>query len=100
MIDDLLAARARTHGDFEQVAAVAQGFKALMHGAPNWPRLSSARREALEQHAAKLARFLCGDPDHADHLDDSIGYLTLMTRGVSLQGNAPESPHSPHASTT
>jgi len=76
--DPLLAARAATHGNFDEVAALAQAMKELMRGAPNWPRLCAAQREALEMKATKLARLLCGDPNEPDHWRDDAGYSALV----------------------
>jgi len=76
----LLAERETTHGDFLGVAHLAQGFKGVARQGRNWLRLPAHRREALESHFTKLARLLEGDPEHADHLDDMVGYLALYAR--------------------
>jgi hypothetical protein len=31
-------------------------------------------REMVDMILHKIARMVCGDPDHPDHLDDIIGY--------------------------
>lgn len=76
--DPLLEERETTHGDFAEVARVAQLLKAAMRGAPNWPRLTDAEKEAFEMKATKIARHLCGDPRSAEHLTDDAGYSALV----------------------
>jgi hypothetical protein len=73
--DDLLDARRRRHGNFAETAAVAQAIKAAF--GDRAARLPPVQREALDQIAAKLARILCGDANHADHWLDLAGYARL-----------------------
>lgn len=73
---ELLAERAKTHGDFGDVAYVAQGIRAALQYQGR-VRLSDRQREALDMIASKLARIVCGDPCHADHWDDIAGYARL-----------------------
>ena len=79
-VGELLDCRQATHGDFADNAHIAQALKLVFRSAPNWPALTEVQREALEMLSGKLARFLSGDSAHADHIDDAIGYLTLITR--------------------
>ena len=81
-IKALLDCRQATHGDFADYAHIAQALKLVFRSAPNWSALTEVQREALEMLSGKLARFLSGDPAHADHIDDAIGYLTLMARAA------------------
>lgn len=76
-----LAARCESHGDFARVAQIAEALLAVKESAPNWRKLSPARRAALRQMAFKEARILCGDPDHEDHWRDIGGYAELGRRG-------------------
>jgi hypothetical protein len=71
----LIAAREQTHGDFGQTAAVAQAIKTAF--GDRAARLPPVQREALEQIAVKIARILCGDPNHVDHWHDIAGYARL-----------------------
>ncbi len=71
----VLAARQSTHGDFAETAKLAQIIKTVLrHRAA---RLPPVQREALDMIASKLARILCGDPNHADHWHDITGYARL-----------------------
>lgn len=74
---DLLAERGKTHGDFGEVAAVAQSFREEMRQAPGWAEMHFCQREALDMIASKVARIVCGDPGHPDHWDDIAGYARL-----------------------
>jgi hypothetical protein len=71
----LLAARQKTHGDFAEMAAISRALKAVI--ADRAARLSPTQHEALDQIAVKLARIVCGDPNHADHWSDIAGYARL-----------------------
>ena len=77
-IDALLAEREATHGDFQQVAVVAQTLK-------SWFRSKSrnaqpATIEAFDMVAVKMARICSGDPNNVDHWKDLAGYATLALR--------------------
>jgi hypothetical protein len=71
----LLDIRPRTHGNFAETAALAQTIKVAIR--PHAARLPPVQQEALDQIAAKLARILCGDANHADHWLDLAGYARL-----------------------
>jgi len=80
-IDDILADRKKTHGDFYKVAEVAQALKQIMEEAEideELPVLNFAQREALDMIFSKVARILCGDPSNPDHWLDIAGYSTLV----------------------
>jgi hypothetical protein len=77
-IEALLAERQRTHGEFTENARISQALKQVFRQSPEWERLTDVQREGLERIALKLARFLSGDPNHADHLVDAMGYISLM----------------------
>jgi hypothetical protein len=70
----LVAARELTHGDFAEVARVIQGIKEMLRSGPSWERMSPRQREAVDMIGTKLARIVCGDPDHLDHWRDTGGY--------------------------
>lgn len=74
---DLLAKRALTHGDFGEVAIVAQNIRDGMRQTPGWAEMRFRQREALDMIASKIARIVCGDPGFADHWDDIAGYARL-----------------------
>lgn len=70
----LISDRERTHGVFRRNSEFAQDVKAMMRDQPNWNKMSSFQREALDMVAHKVARILHGDPDYLDHWDDISGY--------------------------
>lgn len=74
---DLLAERMMTHGDFGEVAVVAQNIREEMRQAPGWAEMRFRQCEALDMIASKIARIVCGDPGFADHWDDIAGYAML-----------------------
>lgn len=74
---DLLTTRAATHGDYSDVASVAQNLKYVVHAAPNWNQLNVVQKETVEMICSKMARYLCGDPNFPDHMLDIAGYATL-----------------------
>lgn len=76
MIDDILNERSKTHGDFKEQAAIAQGIKALV--VINDPVL----REAAHMICHKLARIVAGNAREPDHWIDIAGYATLASREI------------------
>jgi hypothetical protein len=81
-IDETLKDRKKTHGDFKDHASISQGLQEVMHTSRNWFALTSVQREGLTMIQHKIARILSGNPDHADHVIDIIGYATLMQNDV------------------
>lgn len=75
----ILKTRAKTHGDFQEVARIAQQLKAVMRDSPNWSNLPWYMQESLELDATKIARILCGSPYEPDHWQDIAGYATLVS---------------------
>ncbi len=75
--EELVAERSKTHGDFYEVAYVAQWIRNGMRARSGWERLSVAQCEALDSIAGKIARIICGDPNFVDHWDDIAGYALL-----------------------
>jgi hypothetical protein len=71
---DLLEQRRQTHGDFTDVALVAQATKDIWRAGAGWKNLSPVQREGLEMIAHKIARIICGNPNHLDHYIDIVGY--------------------------
>lgn len=77
-INNTLAARQNTHGDFETGALISQAISDALHSGVSWGGLSAAQKEALEMIAHKLARIVNGDPLFVDSVRDIIGYATLI----------------------
>lgn len=81
-VDQILAERQKTHGDFSTHAGLSQNLKAVIASSSGWAYLHPAQCEALEMIAHKIARIINGDPDHIDHWADIAGYATLVQRGL------------------
>lgn len=75
----ILKTRAKTHGDYAEVAETAQALKSIMRDTENWQHLQPIMRESLEMHATKIARILNGNPYEPDHWQDIAGYATLVS---------------------
>jgi hypothetical protein len=83
--DDLIAERGKTHGDFKEVAKVAQTIKYAFRQSSGWSSLSMAKREVMDAWAGKMARIVCGNPNFPDHVDDIVGYATLYVSDIDNQ---------------
>jgi hypothetical protein len=79
-IQNVLADRARTHGDFEHVAKMSQNLKHQMQSVNAYAHLDYYMAESLEQIAMKIARILSGNAFEKDHWQDIAGYATLVVR--------------------
>lgn len=79
-INEVIAERTQTHGDFKDVSMVAQSLKGVLHHSPNWKRLNAHQMEALEMIEHKIARILSGDPHFKDAWVDIAGYAQLVAR--------------------
>ena len=82
-MNDILAERAKTHGDYYDTAAYAQHLKEVMRKGKNWSLLDDAQRETLEMVASKIGRILAGNPHEADHWRDIAGYAELVVRALT-----------------
>lgn len=86
-IDVLLNAREQTHGDFRDVAEVAQSLKAVvMLARPD--KFPDTHAEAMDMICCKIARALCGDANEPDHWRDIAGYAQLVARELERGGLA------------
>ena len=79
-IDEMLAERGKTHGDFKDHAKTAQRLKfTLREQSKDWQiDFSYTQQEALEMICHKIARVVAGDPNFVDHWRDIAGYATLV----------------------
>ena len=84
-IEQTLADREATHGDFADVAAYAQLMKEILRNSNGYRRMADAQREACEAWLAKTARIMAGDVDHIDHAHDIAGYATLYVRACGAR---------------
>lgn len=80
MIQNTLAERQQTHGNFPDQATTAQRLKDIHRESPNWETLSPAMKESLDLIATKVSRILHGNPKHSDTWHDVAGYATLIER--------------------
>jgi hypothetical protein len=82
---EMIAAREITHGDFRDVARIAQRFKAIAQ-AEYKDKHGAVHREGMEMILHKIARMLAGDPDFDDHWKDVGGYAervrTLLGKSI------------------
>jgi len=79
-VGELLNDRGKTHGRWIDNARIAQSTKELWRREEGWQRLSTGQRECLEMVAHKIARALCGNPNHIDHWADIAGYAELVVK--------------------
>jgi len=84
-IDETLAGRLKTYGEFKQHAVIAQELKDPMYRAPRWRFLDPDMKEALEMVQHKIARILNGDPTYLDNWHDIIGYTRLVEKRLEEQ---------------
>ena len=82
-IDDVLAERRETHGDFRMHATTTQDLKDVLRGCGYLEKLDASQAEALEMIVHKIGRILAGNPDEPDHWRDIAGYATLIERQLS-----------------
>ena len=74
--EEILNEREKTHGDYTAVSELTQELKdaAYIFGKNT---LGASQKTALDMIFLKIARIMCGDPNHADHWDDIAGYAML-----------------------
>ena len=82
-VDDTLAQRANTHGDFRDNSAISQELKQIIFTSPNAGSFTPPQAEALDMIAHKIARIGCGDVDVVDHWLDISGYSTLVCKVIT-----------------
>lgn len=71
----ILDEREKTHGDYMQLAALAQDLKTRIRSESR--NLSAQQQESLEMICVKIARIVCGNPNEMDHWRDIAGYAEL-----------------------
>lgn len=79
-IEETLAERQKTHGDFMTHAMISQEFKSMAQSFLNdqGKFLAPDQSEALDMIFHKIARILNGNPNIHDHWHDIAGYSTLV----------------------
>jgi len=81
-IQDVLDERQKTHGDFADVARVAQTLKAAAESGRNYSKLTAVQKEAIDMALSKVARILSGNHNFRDHYEDISGYMTLVINSM------------------
>lgn len=77
--EELLAERAKTHGEYTDHARCTQNIMRAMQSEKNWNSLSDIQKESLHMFAHKMGRIATGNPDIHDHWDDIAGYAKLVS---------------------
>lgn len=77
-INETLAQRGSTYGDFREQGRITQNLKRAMQDSPNWSALPDYFREGLDMIQHKVSRILNGDPFYDDNIHDMIGYSKLI----------------------
>lgn len=77
---NIIVARSRTHGRYEDNATTAQRIKEALRCASHWSMLTAPQRESLELIATKMGRITSGNPNIRDHWDDISGYAELISK--------------------
>lgn len=83
-VKNLLAAREKTHGNFDSNARISQNLKTLFRSEPGWNNLNSREQETLDNIALKVSRILSGG-SLLQHWEDIIGYVTLVTLAIGKE---------------
>jgi len=81
-VEQVLAQRRGTHGDFTINAHISQMLKDSLRNQHGWGNLNDVQREALDMISLKIARALSGNPDFKDHWDDIAGYAKLVSQRI------------------
>ena len=82
-LNKTLADRQKTHGDFQQVAKVAESLMCSIE----FQRLSASQSFAVRMIVGKLARIVCGNPNEPDHWHDIAGYAALVENELLGKSN-------------
>ena len=90
-IDEILAERGKTHGDFKDHAKLSQDLKEVARSSKNWANLQAFQKEAIEMSLHKLARILSGNANYIDSWRDMAAYIELARGELSTQDGALDS---------
>ena len=77
--------REETHGDYTHTAATIMGLQDILQSGSKWKQLTYQQRHGLEMILVKLGRMVNGNPHHSDHIDDIIGYATLVKQSMEKE---------------
>jgi hypothetical protein len=76
-IEEVLAQRGKSHGDWTEQAASTQHIKEILRCGTAYDTMTSAQKEGLDMIAHKMARIVTGDPNEPDHWFDIEGYARI-----------------------
>lgn len=82
-IESILIEREKAYGDFSQVAQVYSGIKEAL-AIDTYNNVDARFKAALDMIAMKMARVVCGNPNHKDTWDDIAGYATLISKELNI----------------
>lgn len=84
-ITELLAERAKTHGDYRVHARVTQRLKHSIRPEPGYVALNESQMEAIDMIFHKIGRVIAGNANFKDHWDDIAGYAKLVANQCPSQ---------------
>lgn len=84
--------RGQEYGEFIGMAEFAQDLKARIRSAPGAHRLEPHQWESLDMICTKIARIVCGNPQHEDSWTDIAGYAKLVADHLK-KGSAVDESH-------
>lgn len=86
--EQLLAERAKTHGEYSEHARCTQSIMRALQRERGWDGLSDIQKESLHMFAHKMGRVVTGNPDIHDHWDDIAGYAKLVSQRIPVDSGA------------
>ncbi len=81
-MSDVLDERQKTHGDYADVAHIADAIRHVMESSKNWCGMPPVQRDAITMIASKLGRIGSGNNNCKDHWVDVGGYAELIARDL------------------
>lgn len=87
-LDDSLRDAQVTNGPHDEMSERSQAIKFILRQGTNWPKMSIANKEALENTATRIAMILEGSMDDPHHWNRLARYARL--RGKALEPNPRE----------
>lgn len=88
-IDQTLAGRGSSYGDFEENSRVCNELKKVLETSRNFTMgMNVGQIEALYMVCHKMARIVSGDANHVDSWHDIAGYATLGERIAERENTA------------
>lgn len=86
-MNELLAEREKTHGDFKDTARISLELKRVIHSNER-VIFSDVQLESLDLICTKLARIMSGDHNAVQHWEDVVGYAQLVVNDLTSSPKA------------